>query len=196
MSMDKIIAEILAEASAEAQVFLKEAEDKKTSILAAAEEQKAGILSAASKAGEEEKLSIIRRRKSVAEIDARKRILAKKQDILQEGFDKVVEALISMEEGEYVNLLAEMGVKSGLKGGSLVFNQKEKDSIGKKVVEKLNASIEGGVFELSEKMGNLKGGYLIEGKNIIIDNTMEALVEEQKKKLTAEAAKLLFPVEG
>ena len=41
----------------------------------------------------------------------------------------------------------------------------------------------------------MKGGYMLRKGQIFIDNSLEAMVEEKRRDLTGEVARILFPTE-
>ena len=193
MSIEKITSKIADEAEAVRARLLAEAERERDAILSQAQEQAAARIEEGEARGGSEKEKIISRRKSVADIDCRKLVLAKKQELIGQCFDKAVDALTGMEEDAYVELLTALGMKTGLKGGLLIFNEKEKDSIGQKVADALNAAAGGGTFTVAEDAGKLRGGYLLQSGKVYINNSMEALVEEYRDELSADVYAMLFP---
>ncbi|MBQ4650942.1 MAG: V-type ATP synthase subunit E [Firmicutes bacterium] len=193
MSIEKITSKILAEAEDLKAQVLAEAKDKSDAVLAEAEAKAKQLIADSEARGLEEKAKVISRRKSVADIDSRKVILAKKQEIIAETFDKAVEAITAMEEVDYINLLVKLGTGSGIKAGQLIFNEKEKAAIGQKVADALNAAIDGGQFTVADETRNLRGGYMLKAGQTFINNTVEALVDENKSALTGEIVKMLFP---
>ena len=192
MSIEKITSKITGEAEAVRAQLLAEAQAECDAILARAEKQAEELIRKEEARGLSEKEKIVSRKKSVADIDCRKLILQKKQELIGQSFEKAVRALISMEEDAYLALLTALGKKTGLKEGLLIFNPKEKDSIGQKVADRLNEAIEDGNFRLAEETGNLRGGYLLQSGKVYINNSMEALVEEYRDDLSADVYTMLF----
>lgn len=193
MSIEKITAKILGEANFVKTEILGEAKVKSQTIIDEAKEKASVILDDMEKKGLSEKAQIVERRKSVAFIDSKKVILNKKQELISECFNDAVKNFTKQVEPEtYVKLLINMGLESGVKGGSLIFNADEKEKIGKKVVDALNNEVAGNDFVLSEETGQMIGGYIISSNNIHIDNTVESLVLESKEYLAGDVAKMLF----
>lgn len=195
MSIEKITSAIIDEAQTESEQILNAAKQRNRTVIDELEERIKIETDVAVKAAEEEKEKIISRRKSVADIDSKKIILSKKQELINECFDKALDFILSMEESKYVELLADMGRSAGVCGGNLIFNEKERDSIGQKVADALNASLPGGNFVLSQETRNLKGGYMLQNGQIYINNSIEAVMDEKCRELTGEVAKILFPSE-
>ncbi len=205
MGIEKITDRITGEAKAAYDETVEKARSEASSILAEAKEKADKILNEALAQGETEKENIIKYRKSVADIDAGKIILKKKQEILADCFDKATEALASMDEYEYIELLVTLGASADMYGGSLLFNADERDRIGQKVCDGLNAAVAqkrrdkygdeiqyAERFTVAENAGDMKGGYIITYRSTFADCTIESLVKVHKPQLAGEAAKILF----
>lgn len=190
MSLEKITSKILDEASGIKDSILSEAKANSDAILSEAKTRAEEALASLEKKGLEEKDLVIKRRQSVAQIDSKKVVLAKKQEIISDCFDKAVDQIIGMDQAKYINMLTGLGKASGINEGSLTFNADEKAKIGAKVVEGLNKN--GGKFELAKETGNMRGGYILKYKNTFVDNTIEALVNEHKIELAGEVSQMLF----
>ncbi len=193
MGIEKITSKILSEAESQKQEVLAQAKSKSDAVLQEAEKKAEEMIKQSELNGMAEKDKIITRRKSVADIDSRKVILAKKQEIIAESFDKAVDAIVCMDEDKYIDLLVTLGKNSGACSGLLIFNEKEKTQIGDKVVEALNKAVQGGSFSLADETRTLRGGYMLKCGMKFINNTIEALVDENKQSLTGEVAGMFFP---
>ena len=192
MSIEKITSKIMGEAETAREQVLAEARAARDAILKEAEQKAAERIAAEDARGLEEKEKVISRRKSVADIDSRKVILQKKQELIGRCFQQAVETMLQMEESEYLQLLTALGKNTGLKEGLLIFNKTEKEQIGQKVADALNEAVEGGNFVVAEETRSIRGGYLLDTGRVYINNTIEALVEEYRDELTAEVAGMLF----
>ena len=205
MGIEKITDRITAEAEAAYDEAVKSAREEASSILAEANSKAEKILADALQRGQLEKENIINYRKSVADIDAGKILLQKKQEILSECFAEVEDELIRMEEEKYIRLLVKLGASADMYGGRLLFNAEEKSRIGQKVCDGLNAEVAerrkqkygdeiqyAERFTLEDSVGDMKGGYRITYRSTFADCTVESLVREHRASLSVEAAKILF----
>lgn len=192
MSIEKITGKIIGEAEENREQMLAEARAKAEEILAAAEQQAAAHMASEKARGLADKEKLISRRRSVSDIDCRKVILQEKQDLIAACFAQATTAITQMPEAQYLDLLVALGKQTGLTAGKLIFNAKERQAIGAKVVDALNAQTEGGKFVLAEETRTLQGGFLLQSGNVYMNNTIEALVEESRDKLSAEIAAMLF----
>lgn len=195
MSIEKITTAIIDEAQTECEQIMNKAKTKGNGAIAALQKRIVIETEVAVRDAEEEREKIISRRKSVADIDSKKIILTKKQELINRCFEQSVEHIINMEQDRYVNFLAATGRASGLDQGALIFNKKERETVGQKVVDVLNKIVEGGRFTLSDETRNLKGGYMLQKGQVYINNSVEAMVEEKRRDLMGDVADILFPPE-
>lgn len=204
MSIKKITEKIINDAEEIKRIRLEEAKKQCERILSEAEAKAKNHIAEMSRAGEEEKSKIIERRKSVSDIDAGKVILGKKQELLDECFDAAVDRLVNLPEDEYINFLVNIGVASGMYGGVLTFNDRDRETVAEKVVESLNRATEqrriekygdkpySERFTIREVTEPITGGYWIRYRMTYADNTIGSLVKLRKSLLAAEVAGILF----
>lgn len=195
MSIEKITSAIIDEAQTECEQIMNAARTKGNGTINALKKRIVEETEVAVRDAEEESKRIVSRRKSVADIDSKKIILAKKQELINRCFDKAVEYIVSIEEEKYIKFLTEAGKNSGLSQGALIFNKNERDKIGAKVVDVLNKAVPEGKFTLSEETRNLRGGYMLQNGQVYINNSVEAMVDEKRRELTGDVASILFPPE-
>ncbi len=88
MSLEKITDKILSEAEETKRDLLKAAHDEAEQILAEAKEEAQKILDDAETRGHMEREKIIGARNAVINVDVRKLMLEKKQQVLRETFEK------------------------------------------------------------------------------------------------------------
>lgn len=195
MSIEKITSAIIDEAQTECEQIMNAARTKGNGTINALKKRIVEETEVAVRDAEEESKRIVSRRKSVADIDSKKIILAKKQELINRCFDEAVEYIVSIEEEKYIKFLTEAGKNSGLSQGALIFNKNERDKIGAKVVDALNKAVPEGKFTLSEETRNLRGGYMLQNGQVYINNSVEAMADEKRRELTGDVASILFPPE-
>lgn len=191
MSIEKITSKIVGDAEEKKKAVLAEAKKKADEILAAAKAEAEAYLTAETEKGEAAKATLISRHKSVADIDCRKLVLAKKQEVLESCFTEAVAALGQMPETEYVDFLVKLGKATGEASGALIFNEKDKTAIGEKVCAELSAAT-GGQFTLADETRAIAGGFILQSGKVYMNNSAEALIAEHKAAMTGEAHSVLF----
>ena len=184
MSIEKITSAIIDEAAAESEQILNVADIKSRGVIRELQKRIDIETDVAIKQAEAERERIISRRRSVAEIDSKKIVRAKKQELIDRCFEETIPYLLSMDREKYIRFLVAAGKKSGFTEGELIFNEKERDTVGADVVKALEEQVPGGKFELSQETRKLKGGYMLRKGQIFIDNSLEAMVEEKRRDLT------------
>lgn len=192
MSIEKITSKILGEAEEDKKVVLADAQREASAIVMSAKAEADAFLAKEEANALDNKEKTISRRKSVADIDSRKLVLQKKQELINDCFDKAEDALASMEEDAYVEFMVGLVKQSGECNGQLIFNKKDKESVGQKVCQKLNTAVSGGDFVLADETRNFKGGFILQVGKVYINNTVEALVAENKDAMNSEVAAMLF----
>ncbi len=207
MSIEKITSTILAEAEEQQKAALEEAQTKCDQIIAEAHQKAKEYTEAMVKKGHEEKEKIILRRKSVAAIDSKKVLLEKKQEVIKECFDESITRITNLPREEYINYLVQVGINSGMYGGLLTFNEKEKTTIAPEVIERLNKATEqkrfekygefpnSESFELNEVSEPITGGFWIRYRLTYADNTVGTQVDFARTSMAAEVSRMLFEEE-
>lgn len=204
MSIDKITSSILAEAETAQKAALDEARAKCDRILEEAKQKARAQAEAMIEKGRDEKEKIILRRKSVAAIDSKKVLLEKKQEVIADCFDQVIERIVSLPRREYIDFLVRTGLMSDMPGGVVSFNEKEQAEIAPDILRRLNEESHlqspegkgdartGDKFSLSPDPEPIDGGYWIRYGQTYADVTVGTLVKEKKKELAAEVSRMLF----
>ena len=190
---EKIIAHIQADAKAQADAILKEADEKCASIRADYEKQAKEAYAERIRAGVKANQDRLDSMDRLAKMEGRKTILALKQEMVAESFDLAVDKLVKLPEAEYIALLAKLAAKASVTGDEeIVLNARDRKAIGTKVVESANKALTDGKLTLSEKTGDFKGGLILRRGNIEANCTAELLVDLCRDEMSAELAGVLF----
>ena len=133
----------------------------------------------------------------VAELEAKKQLLALKQEMVSLAFDLAIEKILNLPEDEYIDFLTRLAVKGSKTGNEqIVLSASDRARFGKIVCIKANKALadagKTGSLTLSEQSRDTRGGlYLASGK-IEVNCSIEALVSIQKKHSSFEIAAILF----
>ena len=186
MSIEKITARILQEAQAEADSLKKSAEEETAAAIAEAKAQADQI--AADKAAQavSDAAVLVERKKSVAELEARKMRLAAKQDMIEKSFTEAMKVLKAMPEADYLNFL--QGQLKGFSEGEVVLNAEDKKKIGASLAKNLA----GTGLTVSEETANIQGGFILKNGSVSVNGSLESILEGEKKQITAKIAQTLF----
>ncbi len=140
--LDKIIERIDHDAQAEIDAVIARARDDAAAIRADYQTQAETLTQTILDRGRQEAGERERRLESLASLEGRKRILAAKQEMLEKAFDLALEKLLSLPQESYVELLSDLCAQAALTGREeVIFSEKDRDKLGKKVVARANEKL-------------------------------------------------------
>lgn len=185
--IEKITERIAADAQAEADQVLAQARAQADAIAAdfdrKAEKEAQDILAR----GEKNAAERAERLESVARLEGRKQLLAAKQEMLAQAFDKALENMLAMPEEDYVNLLADLCAKAAVTGREAVmFSKKDRAKVGKQVVTKANEILARQVApKLPDELTSSTAGAILDkvvtaGSALLAGTGMLTLAEETR----------------
>lgn len=190
---EKIIAHIKADADAQAKAILAQAEAKCAEIREGYESKAKEAYAERIRAGVKENQDRLDSMDRLAKMEGRKAILAIKQDMVSESFDRACEKLVNLPEAEYVAFLTKLAVRASVTGDEeIVLNARDRAAVGEKLVEAVNKKIGGGKLTLSDETGDFKGGLILRRGSIEANCTVELLVDLCRDEMAAELAGVLF----
>lgn len=195
--IEKITERIAQDASAEIKAIEAEAKAKCDEISAASDKAAQDEYWKLFKQGTNDAESRLERLGSVAALEAKKRILAEKQALLTQTFDRAVEMLLELPAGEYTALLARLAADSARSGKEeIILSPADKDKYGADVCAKANELLSSrgkdAAITLADSTRNIRGGLILREGNIEVNCSLDVLVGSYKTELSAEIAKTLF----
>lgn len=190
MSIEKITEKILSEAKEYADNAVADAKKQEAEILAKAQNDADKILLDVQNKIKAESEKVFSRRNSLAQLETRKMILKAKQDAVNECFEKAVEEVHNMDTEKYIEFLVNTLSDIGVKHGEVLFNAKDLETVGEKVV--VLANEKGNDFKLSNKTINATGGFKVVAGKIEVTATIESIIEDIKEEITPDVVKALF----
>jgi V/A-type H+-transporting ATPase subunit E len=192
MSIETITEKIRKAAGEEAEALIAKAQADRDDILGKASKQADAIRKEMEKKATQDGVLFKERKISVAELEARKLELSTKQTAITRSFALALERLSSMDQNAYVELLVKAVIEAGVKDGELLFNQKDRASIGQRVVDEVNGKDETVKVSLSEDAIDAKGGFVLRKGSMEINATLETMVNAVKEAVTPEVVEALF----
>ena len=190
---EKIIAHIQADAEAQADAILAQAEQNCASIRAAWDQKAKDAYAEKIRVGVKANQDRLDSMERLAKMEGRKAVLGVKQDLVAESFDRAAEQLVNLPEEQYVALLAKLAAEASVTGEEeIILNARDRAAVGQKVVDAANAKLSGGKLTLSADTGDFKGGLILRRGSIEANCTAELLVELRREDMAAELAKVLF----
>ena len=139
----------------------------------------------------------------VAKLEARKTILAAKQELVGQAFDLALKKLLELPDQEYISLLAKLAVSASRTGREqVILSQKDRSRYGKQAVTMANdmlakkagprAAQTDGMLTLAEESRPMAGGLILRDDKVETNCSFEVLIHLQRDALSAEVARALF----
>ena len=184
-SEKKITDKIVADAVAEKARILEEAKKQADSVINRAKEQAAKFLENEDVLSDAEAEKARDKEISGAEMQAKKMILAKKQECVKMVLERVKEKLFTLSEQEYIQMIVSM-LEKAEKGDEVVFSQKDKQNNA--LMEKLEQKH----ITVSSETRPLQGGFIVKKGEIEYNYSFEAILAVEKENIEQIAAEVLL----
>jgi len=177
---------IIEDAKLEAQVIIKDAEKQAF--------QRVAIMTENAK---EEAALYKQRFRAAGEMEDRKNVLKMRQNTIDEAFSAALSRIAELPDDKY-SLFMEDVLLNAVKDeeGELVMNKKDRQRLGQKFVERINAKFrtmgKKAMLKLAEEDLNSCGGFVVRYGEMEINCTLEVLLNMARPNLEAEVASILF----
>jgi V/A-type H+-transporting ATPase subunit E len=190
---ENIIAHIQADAKEQADAILAQAEQQCAGIRADYEKKAKDSYGEKIRAGVSGCQDRVDSMDRIARMEARKGILALKQQMVAESFDRACEMLVNLPEEQYVAFLANLAAKASVSGDEeIILNERDKAAVGAGLLKAVNAKLADGRLTLADECGSFAGGLILRRGSVEVNCTAELLVELCRSDMSADIAKILF----
>lgn len=201
--IEKITGQIDADVQKEIDAALDQARAQAKEIEARYESQAQTQGEALRRKGEQDAALRRERLVDVARLEARKTLLAAKQDLVGQAFDLALKKLLELPDQEYIALLAKLAVAASRTGREqVIFSQKDRSRYGKQAVTMANDMLakqagphadHTSMLTLAEESRPMAGGLILRDGRVETNCSFEVLIHLQRDALSAEVARVLFP---
>ena len=201
--IEKITGQIDADVQKEIDAALDQARAQAQEIEARYASQAEAQAEAIRRKGEQDAALRQERLVDVAKLEARKTLLAAKQDMVGQAFDLALKKLLELPDQEYIALLAKLAVAASRTGREqVILSQKDRSRYGKQAVTMANdmlakkagprAAQTDGMLTLAEESRPMAGGLILRDGKVETNCSFEVLIHLQRDALSAEVARALF----
>lgn len=201
--IEKITGQIDADVQKEIDAALDQARAQAQEIQTRYASQAEAQAEAIRRKGEQDAALRQERLVDVAKLEARKTLLAAKQDMVGQAFDLALKKLLELPDQEYIALLAKLAVAASRTGREqVIFSQKDRSRYGKQAVTMANdmlakkagprAAESAGMLTLAEESRPMAGGLILRDGRVETNCSFEVLIHLQRDALSAEVARALF----
>ena len=187
--IEKITARIETDTKAEVEELLQEARKKAEALRADYQSKADAEAKAAAQSGQEAAKRQAERLESAAHMEAKKRLLAAKQDCLNEAFEKAQAQLLALPDAEYAQMLAQMAVRAAKTGREeVIMSAKDQKAVGAKVVARANALLaKAAAPEMPSELAESKAGSIltkvVTGASALIQGTAMLTLSQETREM-------------
>ena len=190
MSKEAIIDKILSDANLKGDAIIGEANEKADEIISLAAKQCKDYLYQSKTEIDRLTLEIDERSRSVAELDARKLLLAAKTQVLDSVYAKTLEKLRNLDKEQYSALIFSM-LENAKDGDVVTVSEREKDIVTKESLADF-AKKKGISLTLADKFGDFDGGVVISENGVDNNFTLEVEVALLREQTETQRAQEIF----
>jgi V/A-type H+-transporting ATPase subunit E len=187
LSLDAIIARIASDADARVAEIESAAKAKIAEITAEAEKRARAVETRIREAGGREASGTRERVVSMAELSARKAVLAAKQELLDEAFAAAVEELESLKKDAWRAVFKHLVAGANLKGSyEVIASKREAAFLDDAFLKDLGPKL-----SVSKEKRELGGGFVLRGGKTELNFTFGALTRSLRPLLEKELLAIL-----
>lgn len=194
---EKLKEKIITEANEQADQVLNEARRRAEQTMARGEQEaasrKKALLEQARAQAEERR----RRALTIAELDARKKILTAKEELIEDTFKQALTRLQSMEPGAYQEIIFPMllhAVQSGKE--EIIVSSQDRKRFTSEFLASVNQALsrqgKEGKLTLSKESRKIQGGFILRAGEVEINSSFDSILRMQRDQLEPEVAAVLF----
>ena len=122
----------------------------------------------------------------------RQKVLAAKQQLIDEAFAGAAQRLSSLPQAEYIDLLAALAAENGSGDEELLLSAKDREAVGPAVVKAANARKAGAAFRLSEETRETGGGLVLRRGRVELNCSFTEKLRQLRQEESSAVARLLF----
>ena len=188
---EKIIAHIEADAKAQTDAVLAEAKRQCDEVRAQYEEKASQVYSSRIREGvkscQDREDGTLR----ISRMEARKNILAVKQEMVEKSFLLAKEKIVSMPADAYTAFLAKLVEEAGVVGDEeVILSAHDRETVGEALLKAVNAG--GKHLTLSDETRDVSGGLILRRGSIETNCSIDLLLEMSRGELAGKVAGVLF----
>lgn len=200
MAFEDILKKIREDSRKEVERIKKEAGEKAERVLeevgGKTDSIKKNIRHDAQVSLQDEKKRIL----TMANLEARKKVLEKKQDLVEEAFQKALDHLKHLSDKEYQRAVKELLLRAAESGEEEVIISPEEKRLTSALLNEVNEELRSkggpGKLKFSSEKREFQGGFILKAGRKEFNSTFNSLFQEKREELEAEVAGILFQAVG
>lgn len=190
--LDKIIARMEADTRAECDALAANAAENAAAILRDYQAQADAAARDSAQRAEAQAAEHLEHLNGSSQLACRQRVLAAKQQLIDEAFARAAQALAALPQADYIDLLAALAAENGSGDEELLLSAHDRETVGAAVVDAANAKKPGTAFRLSDETRDTGGGLVLRRGRVELNCSFTEKLRQLRQEESSAVAKLLF----
>lgn len=190
--LEKIVARMEADTQAACDALAASAAENAAAILRDCQAQADAVTRDSAQRAETQAAEHLEHLNGSSQLACRQRVLAAKQQLIDEAFARAAQALAALPRAEYVDLLAALAAENGSDDEELLLSAHDRETVGAAVVDAANAKRPGTAFRLSDETRDTGGGLVLRRDRVELNCSFTEKLRQLRQEESSAVAKLLF----
>ena len=190
--LEKIVARMEADTQAACDALAASAAENAAAILRDCQAQADAVTRDSAQRAEAQAAEHLEHLNGSSQLACRQRVLAAKQQLIDEAFARAAQALAALPQAEYVDLLAALAAENGSGDEELLLSAHDRETVGAAVVDAANAKRPGTAFRLSDETRDTGGGLVLRRDRVELNCSFTEKLRQLRQEESFAVAKLLF----
>ena len=190
--LDKIIARMEADTRAECNALAANAAENAAAILRDYQAQADAAARDSAQRAEAQAAEHLEHLNGSSQLACRQRVLAAKQQLIDEAFARTAQALAALPQADYIDLLAALAAENGSGDEELLLSAHDRETVGAAVVDAANAKKPGAAFRLSDETRDTGGGLVLRRGRVELNCSFTEKLRQLRQEESSAVAQLLF----
>ncbi len=190
--LEKIVARMEADTQAACDALAASAAENAAAILRDCQAQADAVTRDSAQRVEAQAAEHLEHLNGSSQLACRQRVLAAKQQLIDEAFARAAQALAALPQAEYVDLLAALAAENGSGDEELLLSAHDRETVGAAVVDAANAKRPGTAFRLSDETRDTGGGLVLRRDRVELNCSFTEKLRQLRQEESSAVAKLLF----
>lgn len=193
MNAEQVVEKILSQARGEAEKLLSEAQAKSQTEKGRLQEELAEFNAHSQKLAEQAAQDKTSRMLAAERMSQAKALLAAKNRLFDELFERVRGKIENLDAGRYAELMAGLLKRAAGTGEKEVIIGKNENRIGPELIERVNGELGGRThLRLAEGRADIAGGFILSSGNVRMNASIDVIVGQLREQTEIELAGQLF----
>lgn len=190
--LEKIVARMEADTQAACDALAASAAENAAAILRDCQAQADAVTRDSAQRAEAQAAEHLEHLNGSSQLACRQRVLAAKQQLIDEAFARTAQALAALPQADYIDLLAALVAENGSGDEELLLSAHDRETVGAAVVDAANAKKPGAAFRLSDETRDTGGGLVLRRDRVELNCSFTEKLRQLRQEESSAVAQLLF----